>query len=321
MSKVKLTAEKIISFIENGELAQDVKRKILSDYQVDWYNCSMKAYNLALEKAKKERKKDEEKSNVSATTNKEIRELLSLNGILADYALTLPTISMRQDFIDVNLLSKRLPSTESDIIQRIGEITMTPRIRVLQKKGRFEKLDYFKFFSTIIDAALLSYYRSNFISCYLTLIPVIEGIIIRWMGFNKSEEKPDFEKVRKFFVNSGMRQPCPHNILFHNVYVQACNKILNLHFYKPTDTAGNSHNSFNRHIASHLLDDDIQATKENCIRLFILLDVMTEIFVYESRTPDPRFNLESKDISSEIHLLSEMEVTVNKPEVITLGGK
>lgn len=81
--------------------------------------------------------------------------------------------------------------------------------------------------------------------------------------------------------------------------MKACDKILNRHFYKPT-ASGSSYANFNRHVASHLLDDSPFATKENCIRLFILLDAMTEIYLYESRDHDPRFNLSQEEIIPDI---------------------
>ncbi len=197
---------------------------------------------------------------------------------------------------------KHVSATSNEqVTEIIGRATFHPHLRALQKKGRIEKLDYFKVFSILIDAAILSYYRTNFISCYLTLLPVIEGVIIRWMGYTETNTKPDFEDVRKFFKNYAQRQPCPYNILFHNVYVKACDKILNNHFYKPT-TSGNSWANFNRHVASHLLNDNQFGTKENCIRLFILFDAMTEIAVYESRINDPKFNIRDEEIENDINL-------------------
>jgi hypothetical protein len=137
---------------------------------------------------------------------------------------------------------------------------MHPKIRVMQKKGRFEEFEYFKKFVPLIDAATLSFYRINFISSYLTLTPIIEGIIIRWMGYSDGDEKPEFEDIRKFFKNSHRRQPCPSNILFHDIYKKACDKILNQHFYRPSDR-GSFYANFNRHVASHLLNDNQFATK------------------------------------------------------------
>lgn len=224
-----------------------------------------------------------------------------MNEKLGEYALLLPIFSTNRELKAINNLIGELPKTEGEIIKIIGRVTFNPRLRALQKKGRIEKFDYFKTFSKIIDAAILSYYRTNYTSCYLTLLPVIEGVVIRWMGYTESSTKPEFEYVRKFFKNSAQRQPCPYNILFHDVYAKACDKILNNHFYKPT-TNGNSWANFNRHVASHLLNDSPFETKENCIRLFILLDAMTEIFVYESRTNDPRFNVGNDEIENDIAL-------------------
>lgn len=301
MAKSDTKANEIIKLIEQGKSVDSIKTQ-LSILPNDWYNLSNKAYNLYLAKVKKERKGIENKKHVSATSNKQVLEIIDLNDKLGDYALLLPIFSTNGEFKAISDLAIKLPKTETDIIKILGRLALHPRLRALQKKGRIEKLEYFKVFSKLIDAAILSYYRTNFISCYLTLLPVIEGVIIRWMGYTETSSKPEFEDVRKFFKNSALRQPCPYNVLFHNVYVKACDKILNKHFYKPT-TTGNSWANFNRHVASHLLNDSQFGTKENCIRLFILLDAMTEIFFYESRMElDPRFYIKPNEIENDINL-------------------
>lgn len=293
-------ANEIIRLIEQGKSVDSVKTEI-SILPDEWFRFSSKAYIIYLDKAKKERKGIKNKKHVSATSNDQILEIIDLNKKLGDFALLLPIFSTNGELKAISDLVDNLPTTEDEIIKIIGRATLHPRLRALQKKGRIEKFEYFKVFSKLIDAAILSYYRTNFISCYLTLLPIIEGIIIRWMGYTETSAKPKFEDVRKFFKKSAQRQPCPYNILFHNVYVKACDKILNNHFYKPT-TSGNSWANFNRHVASHLLNDDQFGTKENCIRLFILLDAMTEIFVYESRINDPRFNIRKDEIETDINL-------------------
>jgi hypothetical protein len=300
MSISETKANEIIKLIEQGKSLASVKAEI-STSQDEWFRFSSKAYNIYLAKAKKERKGIENKKHVSATSNNQILEIIVLNEKLGDYALLLPIFSTNEELKAVGNLIGNLPTTENEIIKIIGRATLHPRLRALQKKGRIEKFEYFRVFSKLIDAAILSYYRTNFISCYLTLLPVIEGVIIRWLGYTETSTKPEFEDVRKFFKNSAQRQPCPSNVLLHNVYAKACDKILNKHFYKPT-TNGNSWANFNRHVASHLLNDNQFGTKENCIRLFILLDAMTEIFVYESRINDPRFNIGNDEIENDINL-------------------
>lgn len=272
-----------------GETMEIIKQ-IFNVTEEKWRSSCLKAYSINLEGAKKDRKKDERKRNVAATSNKDIIKIIELNRVLGNYALLLPIFSTMSDFHLLEQLKDELPDSEKKILNHIGKFIMHPKIRVLQKIGRLEKFDYFKPFSKLIDAAVLSYYRTNFISCYFTLIPIIEGIIIRWMGFQQSDNKPEFEDIRKFFKKAPLRNPNPTNILFHDTYIQICDKIINEHFYRPT-MLSNSHSHFNRHVAAHLLIEDEFATKQNCIRLFLLLDTMTEIYFYESGEIDPRFNL------------------------------
>lgn len=182
MNIVTEKAKEIINLLSQDSLVKDV-RKVIAATDDEWYRFSSKAYNLSLASAKKERKAIEKKKHVLATSNKEISAIISLNEQLANYALLLPIYSTTGDFKRIQQLAAKLPYSEPEIIIAIGKITMHPKLRVMQKKGRLEQFEYFKLFTKIHDAALLSYYRTNFISCYLTLLPMIEGVIIRWIGY------------------------------------------------------------------------------------------------------------------------------------------
>jgi hypothetical protein len=314
-------AQEITRLIEQGASIDFIKHsRNYSSSQ--WYNYSAKAYSLNLVEEKKKRKEDEKKAHVLTTPNSDITSIISLNELLANYALALSIFVTKGEFLEVKKLSGDLPYSEAKIVEVIGSITMAPRERILQRRGRFEQLNYFKTFAKLIDAAVLSYYRGNFISCYLTLVPVVEGILIRWMGYIEQDPKPEFEELRKFFKNSHIRQPSPYNIHFHQIFAKACDKILNEHFYRPT-TAGASHGNFNRHLASHLLSNNQFATKENCIRLFILLDMMTEIYVYESRSDDARWLISSEQITSDFFIFHNAmsENNSGSPERDILGDQ
>jgi hypothetical protein len=321
MSKSTIEANKIIALIKQGKSVKEIKDENYPDLAL-WHNYSAKAYAISLEQAKKERKKDEANPHVAATSNDDIAAIISLNEKLGDYALTLSTFSTMPEFNTAKSLALNLPSAEESLIEFIGKIIMEPRLRALQKRGRIEPLPYFKVSAKMVDAAVLCYYRGNYISCYLTLVPVIEGVINRWMGYTGADTKPEFDEIKKFFKHSHTRQPCPSNILFHQVYNKACDKILNHHFYKHTASAGTAHANFNRHVASHLLNDDEFGTRANCIRLFILLDAMTEIYVYESRESDPRFSLHHDAIVEDVVLFTRalLENTPVTPEQVLLGS-
>lgn len=271
----------------------------------EWHRVSSKAYNLFIDQAKKKRKEDEKKPHVSVTSNKVIVDLLATNDVLANYALFVPAFATIPELDHINKLIIELPQTENSILKLLGEKTMSPVWRTRQKKGRIEHFQIFKEFTKLIDAATLSYYRTNYISSYLTLAPVIEGIILRWMGFDGTGEKPEFEEIKKFFRFSHRRQPCPGNVLFYDVYTKVCDKILNEHLYKPSQS-GAAYANFNRHLAAHLLYNAQFATKENCVRLFMLIDAMTEIYYYETYIPDPRFSLKDEDTKEESEIYINM---------------
>jgi hypothetical protein len=321
MTKSKQKAEEVIKALKKGERINDVIARLTSSTE-EWHNVSSSAYHQSFLIAEKRRKLDEKRPHVSVATNAEINRILELNNKIADYALLFPILGTNSDSQDLESLKNNLPNSEELILNRIAKLTMHPRFRVQQKKGRFEQFDPFKPFVDLIDAAVICYFRANFISCYFTLTPIIEGVMLRWQGYTPGDDKPEFEDLRKFFSIGHRRQPCPNNIMFHKVFSNACDKILNQHLYLPS-TNGNPHNDFNRHIASHLLNDNKFATKSNCIRLFMLLDTMSELYVYEQKINDPRFNINDHDIKEEIELLINtiLSYSDKNPEHILLGSK
>jgi hypothetical protein len=300
MSKATIMGEQIITAIESGQTIDSIKQS-MNVSNDEWFKFSSKANQLYLEKEKKNRKVFLNRPNTSGASEKEIDNLIKVNDILADYALCMNIVTTQSEVDYATKLIAKLPNTEAELIKMISGITMNPKFRVLQKKGRIEKLPHFNLFTKMVDAATISYYRTNYMSCYMTLVPVIEGVLIRWMGYTGAEKKPLFEKISKFFKKSPQRQPCPYYVLFHNIFVKACDKIINEHFYKPT-SKGLAHGNFNRHVASHILNDDEFATEENCFRLFLLIDTMTEIYINEGRLYDHRFDLGREDTDAEVEL-------------------
>lgn len=315
-------AREVISRVAAGEPVQKVK-KLLSTDAAEWGRISAKAYRIWLDEAKKKRSEDLRNSCVVATSNKAIREIISINERLADFALCIPAISNQSDVEMARLLLRHLPGSEAQMLSLIERMAMEPRIRALQNVGRVRHFPAFKGFAGIVEAATLSYYRSNYVSAYLTLVPVIEGAILRWSGFVGIGEKPEFEIIRKFFAHSHVRQPCPANPLFYEVFAKACDRIINDHLYKPS-AKGCAHSEFNRHQAAHLLRDAEFATRENCIRLFLLLDTMAELYLYETSCPDPRWSLTDQDVEPEVSIYRSLVAeasSLDAPERVLLDRR
>lgn len=311
MAKVEDKAKDVIKMLTvDGKTVDEVKAMYPGDQE--WYSVSNKAYNIRLEEAKRENKKNETRSNVSSTPNATILNIISINEKLSDFALGIPVSATTSELNAIDELVKDLPDSEERIIALIERFNMHPKWRAMQKLGRISKYDAFKEFDKIVDAALLCYYRENYISCFLTLAPVIEGVLLRWKGYNGIGDKPEFEDYRKFFKQGPMRQPCSANIQFHNVFSKVCDSIINKTLYKPTPS-GDAYGDFNRHLALHLLKSSNFGTKNNCIRLFVLLDFMTEIYWYEGRFHDPRWDLKSDDLVVDIEIYGNLIIDQELP--------
>ncbi|MBX4606937.1 hypothetical protein C7266_06365 [Klebsiella variicola] len=294
MSKSKDKAINLMSLLDQGIKLEDAKKSLISNEQ-EWYRVSKKIYDIHISKEKKERKDLEKEGEIGFTKNNEVDAIIELNNQLSEYALALPHKATMADFKQLKQIIENNPTDENALILKIESIIMTVPARARMQKGRFEHYDIFKSLSRLIEAATLCYYRQNYQSAFLTLVPIIEGSLLRWIGYDGNTNKPEFEILRKFFRTGHLRQPCPGNPLFYDVFSKVSNKILNEHLFKPSNH-GEAYSNFNRHLAAHLLNDSSFATKENCVRLFLLLDIMSELYFYETHCPDPWFYLEEKEL-------------------------
>jgi len=53
-------------------------------------------------------------------------------------------------------------------------------------------------------------------------------------------------------------------------------------------------------LALHLLDDVGFGTKDNVLRLFILIDLLSDLYVCETRIVDPRFAVDNEEIHGHV---------------------
>jgi hypothetical protein len=297
-------AKDIIKQLTIDKKTVDEVKALCIDEQ-EWLCVSSKAYSLYIKEAKQVRKRNENKQHVSSTPNSAISDIFNLNDKLSDYALGIPVTATTSDRKAIAKLAIGLPDTEEKLFEHIELFNMSPKFRAMQKNGRFKHYKVFKEFEQIIDAALVCFYRSNYISCFLTLAPVIEGVLLRWIGYDAATDKLNFDNYRSFFKKGASRNPCPGNVQFHEVFSKLCDNILNKHLYKPT-SSGDAYGDFNRHSAIHLLKTPEFGTKNNCIRLFMLIDFMTEIYWYEGLFQDPRFSLKPIDFDADLVIYANL---------------
>ena len=279
----------------------DVKAELAINDSTMWSKVSALVYEKAKVVARKERDKDARRPHVSTTSNAEITDLLALNEQMASYALLIPLTMTTAEFRIIGQLATKLPASEAAILAYLDSIITSPRMCAILKQG-FSYSPTFQPFAPLVEAAIIAYYQENYISAFLTLVPVVEGLILRWNGFDGTgpEPKPEFEAIRKFVGNSYLRQPNPGNVLFHDVYVKASQAILTKHLYLNSET-GSAYANFSRHLAAHLLSNEAFATQPNCVRLFILLDALLKVYTYETKlAKDPRFHVDEPVLQRDV---------------------
>ena len=253
-----------------------------------------------------------------ATSHGDVKNA-TVNTALASQALCFPPYGTVAELQEVERLLNLSTPDIASIKKIVFSIVMHPRFRALQLVGRFMKVAPFDEFAYLIDAATLSLYRGNIPSAFMTIVPVIEGILLRWQGYPGTlTKKPSFNETLAFIHDSPNRQPMPLLPLFFDSWIVVAEKILKDHLYRNT-VAGPSVDNFNRHLALHLLDDQAFGTQENVTRAFLLVDVLSEIFICENRIEDPRWNTTDKEESPHFEayvatLISQ--ASANSPERI-----
>jgi len=219
----------------------------------------------------------------------------SINQKLATYALSFPVYGTGGE---AKKLQELLQESNPDIevaTKIVFAAVMQPRMRALQLVGRFKKIPLFEEFAYFIDSATVAYYRGNVVAAFLCLVPTIEGILLRWQGYpGQLQSKPNFEKTKKFIGKSIYRQPTPSMPTFFESYVQAADEILKNHLYR-NSTDGDAYEDFNRHLALHMLEQKKFYSHDNIMRAFLLLDLLSEIYICEKHIADPRWNIKPEE--------------------------
>lgn len=106
--------------------------------------------------------------------------------------------------------------------------------------------------------------------------------------------------------------------MFHDVFSKTCDKLLTKHLFKDSQE-GDAYSNFNKYLASHLLSDSQFASRENCVRLFLFVDLMSELYLYETYCSDPRFYLSDEDISLGFNEYLKLMAQLHTPETALLG--
>ncbi len=277
-----IEVSKLYERIENGEGVDSIKNTLSITDPNHWHTVADAIFDYS---------KTQDINPVGAGA-----QIDKINDALAPHALNVSVYgNVAEEKELIRLIDTPIPDIQA-ASRIVFRAVMDPRMRALQLAGRFEKIPLFREFSYFINSATISYYRGNVVSALLCLVPVIEGILIRWQGFpGRIQTKPNFDKTKNFVRKSIYRNPAPFGPVYFETYVKAADSILRNHFYLYSGNASGAYDGFNRHLASHMLDNTKFYSHENVMRTFLLLDLLSEIYHREKRQYDPRFSTQDNE--------------------------
>lgn len=244
-----------------------------------------------------------------------------VNQSLVKYALIFPWYGRLSDLAQIQKILQSEPVIVGEIGSIMHDLVMRPRTRARMLTGLYMKIPLFAEFSHVIDASYFAYMRGNFIAAMYTIIPVVEGLLLRWRGHNSSSaEAPPMAGAAQYVRETPKRNPLLTRPLFAESWAESCSFILERHFYRKTQT-GRAYDNFNRHNALHMLEDVPVYSPDNLMRVYLLLDTLARLYLSEHWIPDPIMELrpEEEQTHAEAYLRAVTEQLTdagNRPEEI-----
>lgn len=244
-----------------------------------------------------------------------------VNQKLGRYALIFPPYGRPSELSKIYNILQQEPVRLGEIGAEMHNLVIRPKTRARMLTGLYMKIPLFAEFAHVIDASYFAYVRGNFIAALYTIIPVVEGLLLRWRGHSSSSlESPAMANAALWVREAPKRNPLLTRPLFADSWAESCSYILEHHFDKKTQT-GQSYDNFNRHLALHMLEDATVYNPDNLMRVFLLLDTLTYLYLSEHWHPDPImfFRPEEEEPHARAYLRAfqeQLEGVGNRPEEI-----
>lgn len=180
---------------------------------------------------------------------------------------------------------KKINAGELDKLKyQVTSEVILPWRRAYQMTYLYGELKPFTELVKVIDAATLAYYEDNWFCACITLLPVVEGVIDRWLELEDADYKNKCglkNKAQKLF-DAAQKKLNPE-IYWHQHLLKQCEyllKILTEVFFEDGGRySANNQDAFNRNVMLHLLSvPDAFTNNLHTLRIFLLLDVLAVLY-------------------------------------------
>lgn len=143
----------------------------------------------------------------------------------------------------------------------------------------YEQLPIFQRLIPLMDEVLENFFSEKYISSYLTLVPVVEGLLLRWAQKKKEIKNFNFDVFIKEKIVELKHKYSGDLWIGHNL--DLLEHIITDFFFAHSND-NNIETMFNRNVVSHLLNDpDYINSQKNCLRLFTIIDLIAKCYTYD----------------------------------------
>jgi len=208
-----------------------------------------------------------------------------INTELRDSILCIPPYKhcLTKKFIEK--MNKR-KNNKKLLVNNITNIILSPWQRAYQMEFRYKKTKIFEPFIPVFEYGVFSSVLTDWVCAYLTLLPVVEASLRRWM----MEENMSLKSLHKFYYTFGKysrKYIDGHDDERENItkeyirYLKHGFRVLFMSFEECHRK--NFKEIFNRNLALHKLEGamDTQESLRNVTRILLLMDVISELYLMQ----------------------------------------
>jgi len=146
---------------------------------------------------------------------------------------------------------------------------------------RSKELPYIKEYSYFLERSILHYYKRDFLSCVLCLLPAIEGILLSYYGWSIGDErKPTYSQLIKKIEESKKMTELPER---YDMYRSTLVEFLRKWIFIDTHGADFDISYLNRHYILHGMGKKCFYSANDCHRLILFFDLLIEYLSLEEK--------------------------------------
>jgi hypothetical protein len=192
------------------------------------------------------------------------------------------------------------------LVDDITRIIVSPKQRAYQMEFRYKKAKIFEPYIPVLEYGVFSSVLTDWVCAYLTLLPVVEAGLRKWMAM---EGNMSLKSLHKFYYTFG-KYSRNHICLYDDErehitkeyirYLKHGFRLLYMGFEEYNRK--NFKEIFNRNLALHKLEGAVTAQESlrNVTRITLLLDVIAELYLmlepdnwwYNCVLPEPEQNID-----------------------------